>query len=458
MRTINAIFCVFCLFFYNSIAQCNDGIKNGEATFYGGVSGSSGGNCSLPVAIDDFMHAALNTVDYDGSNACGACLEVTGSSGSAIVKVVDRCPECKEGDVNLSQEAFAMIANPIDGIVPISWKYVPCPLSNNTIKINFKTGSSIYWTAIQFRDIKRGMSKMEYLKNGSWVNVNRELYNFFIEPTGIESPMSLRITSDIGEQLVINDVPINVDQDFDTGVQFSTPADCISGTEDILPIGSIITLKGNNDKFVSSENGILPMTCLRTSVGEWEKFTVVDAGNDMIALLDNNNKYISSENGNFFMNSNRSSIGSWEKFTVIDSGNGQISFKGNNNKYVSSQNGTLPMICNRTSVGEWEKFRVNILGNFGRDFSPEQEESLTEETGVTFYPNPVKDGILNFNFKKEIENIQVTITNLKGQEVFRQFYGKMLDKTIKTQDLSKGIYIVHIKGGTIDKQQRIVVE
>ncbi len=219
---------LICLCIQASVfSQCNDDIKSGEATFYGGIAGSSGGNCSLPVVADDFMHCALNNTDYQNSNACGSCLEVTGSLGKTIVKVVDRCPECKPGDVDLTQEAFSKIANPIDGRVPITWKFVPCPLTTGqTIKINFKSGSSKYWTAIQFRDLKHAITKMEYFKNSSWINVNRVLFNFFIEPQGINSPMTLRITSILGEQLILDNVQINTNTDFDTRLQFKTPPEC----------------------------------------------------------------------------------------------------------------------------------------------------------------------------------------------------------------------------------------
>lgn len=208
---------------YSFAQNCNNAIHVGEGTFYGGVAGSSGGNCSLPVDVGDFMHCAMNHTDYDGSNACGACLEVTGSRGSTIVKVVDRCPECAPGDVDLTQQAFALIGNPTDGRIPISWKYVPCPLINNNIKINFKE-ENIYYTAIQFRDIKHAVSSMEYRETPTapWTNVNRENYNFFIQSSLINYPIDLRVTSILGEQLIfsnINQAPSSVE--INTQQQFS---------------------------------------------------------------------------------------------------------------------------------------------------------------------------------------------------------------------------------------------
>ncbi len=207
--------------------DCNNSIHKGEGTYYDSIAGTSSGNCSLPIPSTDLMYAALNTADYDGSNACGACISVTGPSGKVTLRVVDRCPECKEGDVDMTEFAFSRIAAVIDGRVPISWKYVPCALQQKNIKINFKEGSSPYWTAIQFRDIEFGIVTMEYKTNeGSWKLVNRVLFNFFIEESGIRSPMDLRVTSANGESLIFENVPIDLSKDYDTGKQFTIKDSC----------------------------------------------------------------------------------------------------------------------------------------------------------------------------------------------------------------------------------------
>ncbi|SEL80893.1 Por secretion system C-terminal sorting domain-containing protein [Aquimarina amphilecti] len=244
--------------------ECNNTVHTGEGTFYDGVAGGTFGNCSLPVAVGDYLHCALNNFDYDGSDSCGACIEVTGAKGSVIVNVVDRCPECASGDVDMTIEAFEMIADVVDGRVPISWKFVPCEtiLANETIKINFKEGSSEFWTAIQFRNINHAISKMEYqLPDNTWKNTNRELFNFFIETSGIPSPMNLRVTSILGEVLIFENIVLNLNEDFDTGLQFSTPEECnqqLSVTEieinpkTILypnPTSSIIHLTQNANKW-----------------------------------------------------------------------------------------------------------------------------------------------------------------------------------------------------------------
>ncbi len=131
-----------------------------------------------------------------------------------------------------------------------------------------------------------------------------------------------------------------------------------------------IALKGNNGKYVSSEDGIQPMNCNRSQLGAWEKFTLVSVGNGQYALKGNNGKYISSENGNKPITCNRPQVGAWEKFTIQNVGNGKYALKGNNGKYISSENGNKPMTCNRTNPLSWETFEVIELCGGNPDPGP----------------------------------------------------------------------------------------
>ncbi len=131
-----------------------------------------------------------------------------------------------------------------------------------------------------------------------------------------------------------------------------------NAVESNAPIGQNVSLKGINNRYVSSEDGTQAMNCNRTSASGWETFTVVDAGNGKIALKAQG-KYVSSENGTQAITCSRTSIGDWEKFEWITNQDGKISLKGNNGKYISSENGTQAMTCNRTSISGWEAFGIN---------------------------------------------------------------------------------------------------
>lgn len=126
----------------------------------------------------------------------------------------------------------------------------------------------------------------------------------------------------------------------------------------VAPIGQVVTLRGINNQFVCGENGTQAMWCNRPTAGDWEKFTVVDAGAGKIALQ-SMGKYVSSENGVAAMTCSRTTIGDWEKFDWIVNADGKISIKGNNGQYVSSENGTVAMMCNRATISGWEAFTLN---------------------------------------------------------------------------------------------------
>lgn len=198
----------------------------GEATYYSGIAGTSSGNCSLPVAENDYAHCAINSIDYKNSETCGACIQVNGPLGSILLKVVDRCPECKSGDIDMTEEAFTTIANTIDDRVPISWNFTTCPTKEN-ISIVFKEGSSQFWTGIQLRNTKHAVVSLEYqLANGDWQLINREIYNYFIADEGISSPMSLRATSVLNDVIILEDINLVNDSVIPTNKQFSIVEEC----------------------------------------------------------------------------------------------------------------------------------------------------------------------------------------------------------------------------------------
>ncbi|ETO60757.1 hypothetical protein F444_21093 [Phytophthora nicotianae P1976] len=130
---------------------------SGEGTTYG-LTDPSGGNCNFmaypKAAVSSFV--AINKVQWDDSMSCGRCAQVTctdpqcagRSQESAIVYVVDQCPGCNDGDLDLSPNVFKAITGMEPSRVEISWEFVTCPTSGN-IKYCLKEGSNAFWAAIQ---------------------------------------------------------------------------------------------------------------------------------------------------------------------------------------------------------------------------------------------------------------------------------------------------------------------
>lgn len=208
------------------------------------------------------------------------------------------------------------------------------------------------------------------------------------------------------------------------------------------PIGQTIWLQ-NSGKYVSSNNGVTPITCDRTSVQGWEQFDVVDAGNGKVALKGTNGLYVSSENGTAAMNCTRTSYSDWEKFDWVLVGSNQVALKGNNGKYVSSENGaTSGMNCNRATISGWEAF--NWGGTTGSSHIAKNYSNSTsnnnETTENVLYPNPCVNQ-LYYNNTNEEGLIQ--IFDMNGHLVLNQKLVQNINSLDVTK-LNQGFYLVKI--------------
>ena len=191
--------------------------QQGEATFY---ELGELGNCSLPVP-GDLMIAAINDAQYADSIACGTCLAVSGPSGEVVVKVIDRCPECLPGDLDLSEAAFTKIANPNQGRVDITWSEIPCD-ALAPVQYQFKSGSNQWWVAIQVRNHRHRIEKLEALiSNNQYQLIPRKNYNYFVAENGLGSgPVTLRITDIYGNEIEDSSIPIQENTLVNSHTQF----------------------------------------------------------------------------------------------------------------------------------------------------------------------------------------------------------------------------------------------
>jgi expansin len=81
--------------------------------------------------------------------------------------------------------------------VPITWQLVPCAV-DGAMSYRFKEGSSQYWTAIQVRNHRHPITRLEVDEAGTWRALGRESYNYFIGENLGPGPFALRITDAIG--------------------------------------------------------------------------------------------------------------------------------------------------------------------------------------------------------------------------------------------------------------------
>lgn len=176
----------------------------GEATRY---DADGTGACSFD-ASPDRMVAAIAAVDYAKAAWCGACVEVTGPRGRAVVRIVDKCPACRRGDLDLSREAFAAVAPPEAGRVKIEWRPVPCAL-DTPIGYRFERSSTPHWAALQLRGHRYPIASLELRdRAGAWQPLPRAEHNYFIASDPGRGPYDLRITDTRGRAIEELAVPL----------------------------------------------------------------------------------------------------------------------------------------------------------------------------------------------------------------------------------------------------------
>lgn len=92
---------------------------SGDATYYDvglGSCGDTNSDSELVAALSEDLMGSGSDSEY-----CGKSIKIKGESGSVTVKVVDTCPSCGAGDIDLSSTAFKKLGELSKGVLPISW-------------------------------------------------------------------------------------------------------------------------------------------------------------------------------------------------------------------------------------------------------------------------------------------------------------------------------------------------
>ncbi|WP_322726031.1 expansin EXLX1 family cellulose-binding protein [Streptomyces spongiae] len=191
----------------------------GVATFYD--AGTGDGAC-LYGPSDDLMVAAMNHTDYESSKACGAYVRVRAAGGASVtVRITNECPlPCAPGQLDLSAQAFAKLADPSRGQIPITWTLLS-PSTSDTVSIRYKTGSSRYWCALQVIGHRNPTARLEVRAGGGWRRLPRTEYNYFLSADGGGCGGAIRITDIYGERLTVNGIALRPDVEQPTRVQFA---------------------------------------------------------------------------------------------------------------------------------------------------------------------------------------------------------------------------------------------
>jgi expansin (peptidoglycan-binding protein) len=182
---------------------------HGIATHY--TLWSGGGNCSYPGPPADKLFVAMSPSEYDSAGSCGSYLEVTGPHGNKVrVEVIDQCPECKAGHIDLSFPAFARLAPLKAGLIPVSYYTIKNPVLPGPLAFLVKPGSSRYWLALIVINTGNAVASVQVkTSSGHWMNLKHVNWNAWIAQQGAgPGPYTIRVTDKLHHQVTVGGIAL----------------------------------------------------------------------------------------------------------------------------------------------------------------------------------------------------------------------------------------------------------
>lgn len=195
---------------------------SGTSTFYGG--NLNGGTCSfssytLPSGI---YGTAFSGFAWNNGAKCGACLEVTAKGKTIKVMVVDKCPECEPGHLDLFENAWKALSPDSSDPMTTSWTEVECGITSPLVLHN-KSGTSPYWFSMQVVNANEAVATLEVSTDGgkTWQAAKRQDYNYFENSSGFgATKQSIRVTSASGKTVVVDNVGVESDSQIKASSNF----------------------------------------------------------------------------------------------------------------------------------------------------------------------------------------------------------------------------------------------
>lgn len=203
----------------SAVLSAADAARPGQAQQAGEVSGIATHyvlqglpNCSYPSPPADGLFVALSPGEYDSAAACGGYLEVHGPDGSVRVEVIDQCPGCADGHIDLSEAAFSAIAPLNQGLIDVTYQPLVNPSLPGPISLLVKQGSSQYWLALLAMNTGNALSSVQVQSEsgGGWYSLVRASYNYWVAQSGAGAgPFTVKLTDVQGHVVTLRGIALS---------------------------------------------------------------------------------------------------------------------------------------------------------------------------------------------------------------------------------------------------------
>ncbi|MFF3228962.1 expansin EXLX1 family cellulose-binding protein [Nocardia suismassiliense] len=182
-------------------------VVSGEARFY---SFSQGVSCSFAGLPLDGFYVGMSTPEFGRADPCGAYLDIQGPRGDVRALIVDRCPACAPGQLDLSVAAFAQLADLSDGVVPIRYNVVHNPEPPPELSYQVKPDSSSAWFAMLVSGAGNPLQDIaiRHVLGGDWRPLTRGMDNYWTISGAGAGPFVARVTDVHGNQAEIYDIDL----------------------------------------------------------------------------------------------------------------------------------------------------------------------------------------------------------------------------------------------------------
>ena len=182
-------------------------VTQGRAFFYN--PGSGNGSCSFGRLPSTGLYASLGAQQYAAGAACGTYLDVTGPAGTVRAEVVDNCPGCSNGGIDLSAAAFRRVASPSAGTALVSYRLARDPQLPGPLELRVAQSASARWLGIQ---VINGGNPLASVAVGSahrtgWRPLSLSPDDYWVAPSGAGAgPFRVRVTDIFGHRVVLGGI------------------------------------------------------------------------------------------------------------------------------------------------------------------------------------------------------------------------------------------------------------